>query len=142
MPGRKLAAKAKDKLSGGGVILPVKRSKSQSKISASKSYKSELSFIQSNDEYGEGFPATLMDGLSVDIFKIAGLEWTAELHDAIWRNHNWKSLLKECDAAEIIETSSQDPAPGMSDVFFWIAITEPKKFRQELRAVMLATARE
>lgn len=30
----------------------------------------------------------------------------------------------------------------MSDVFYWIAITDQEKFRQELRAVMLATTQK
>ena len=69
----------------------------------------------------------------------AGLEWTADLNDAVWGNHNWKSLLEECATAEIIETGSRDHTPGMSDVFYWLAITDQKKFRQELRDIMLAT---
>lgn len=120
-------------------MLPVK--KPEIKLATSKKNRStpRESFIQSNDEYGDGFSATLMSGPSADLFEIAGLEWTADLNDAVWGNHNWKSLLEECASAEIVETGSQDHTPGMSDVFFWVAITDPRKFRQELRAVMLAT---
>lgn len=142
MPVRKMTAKERDELFGSGLVLPVKKPKSKSKTSKAKPRTSKESFIQSNDEYGDGFSATLIDGPSADLFEIAGLEWTADLNDAVWGNYDWKSLLEECTTAEIIETGSQDHTPGMSDVFYWVAITDQKKFRQELRAVMLATAQK
>jgi hypothetical protein len=85
-------------------VLPVKKSKGKPTTSKGNLSTSWESFIQSNDEYGDGFSATLMDGPSADLFEIAGLEWTADLNDAVWGNHNWKSLLEECTTAEIIET--------------------------------------
>ncbi len=104
--------------------------------------KPKFDFLESNEEYGDGFPASLMDGPSVDLFVVAGFEWTSELNDAVWGNYNWKSLLEECETVEIIETGSQDHTPAMSDVFYWVAITDPKKFKQELRAAMLAASRK
>ena len=138
---RKMSAEERDQLLGGGLVLPVKKPKNGTTTSKAKSGTSKKIFIQPNDEYGDGFSATLMDGPRADLFEIAGLEWTSDLNDAVWGNHNWKSLLEECENAEIIQTDSQDQAPGMSDVFFWVAISDPKKFSQELSTVMLAAAR-
>jgi hypothetical protein len=138
---RKMTAEERDQLFGSGLVLPVMKPNNGSTTSKAKSGTSKKSFIQPNDEYGDGFSATLMDGPRADLFEIAGLEWTSDLHDAVWGNHNWKSLLEECENAEIIQTGSQDHAPGMSDVFFWVAISDPKKFSQELSTVMLAAAR-
>jgi hypothetical protein len=142
MPVRKMTAEERDQLLGCGLVLPVKKPKNGSTTSKAKSGTSKKSFIQPNDEYGDGFSATLMDGPRADLFEIAGLEWTSDLNDAVWGKHNWKSLLEECENAEIIEADSQDHAPGMSDVFFWVAIADSKKFSQELRTVMLAAARK
>lgn len=122
---RKMTAEDRDQLFGAGLVLPGKKQKKQNKLT-------------SNAEYDDGFSATLMDGPHVDLFEIAGLEWTSELNDAVWGKHNWKSLLEKCEAVEITETGRQDDAPGMSDVFFWVAINDPKKFKRELRAAMLA----
>jgi len=101
-----------------------------------KPKKFDFDFLESNKEYGDGFSATLMDGPSVDLFEIAGFEWTSELNDAVWGNYNWKSLLEECDSVEIIETGEQDEIPGMSDVFFWVAVDDPKRFEKQLRKVI------
>jgi hypothetical protein len=138
---RKMTAEERDQLFGSGLVLPVMKPNNGSTTSKAKSGTSKKSFIQPNDEYGDGFSATLMDGPRADLFEIAGLEWSSDLNDAVWGNHNWRSLLEECENAEIIQTGSQDHAPGMSDVFFWVAISDPKKFSQELRTVMLAAAR-
>ena len=103
-----------------------------------KPKKFDFDFLESNKEYGDGFSATLMDGPSVDLFEIAGFEWTSELNDAVWGNYNWKSLLEECRSVEIIETDRHDHVPGMSDVFFWVAVDDPKNFQKELRTVITA----
>ena len=100
--------------------------------------KLDFDFLESNEEYGDGFSASLMDGPSVDLFEIAGFEWTSELNDAVWGNYNWKSLLEECGSVEIIETDRHDHVPGMSDVFFWVAVGDPKDFKKELRTVISA----
>jgi hypothetical protein len=94
-------------------------------------------FLEPNEEYGPGFFASLIDGPSLDLFDIAGLEYSDELHDKVWGRHNWKSLLEECGSATIIETGDQDDAPGMSDIFYWITVDDEELFRSELRAVML-----
>lgn len=142
MPVPKMTAKERDQLFGSGLVLPAKNPKNLSTASKAKSGTSKESFIEHNVEFGDGFSASLMEGPSVDLFQVAGLEWTSDLNDAIWGHHNWQSLLQECRSVEIIKTGCQDDVPGMSDVFFWVAIIDPKKFRQELRAVMLAAARK
>ena len=138
---RKMTAEERDQLFGSGLVLPVMKPNNGSTTSKAKSGTSKKSFIQPNEDYGDGFSATLMDGPRADLFEIAGLEWASDLNDAVWGNHNWKSLLEECENDEIIETGSQVHDPGMSDVFFWVAIADSKKFSQELRTVMLAAAR-
>ena len=103
-----------------------------------KPKKLDFDFLESNEEYGDGFSASLMDGPSVDLFEIAGFEWTSELNDADWGNYNWNRLHEECRSVEIIETDRHDHVPGMSDVFFWVAVDDPKIFKKELRTVISA----
>ncbi len=141
MPIRTMTAKERDQLFGDGLVLPVRRPNRQPKVSG-KADNSEFPFLQFNTEHGQGFSATLIDGPSTDLFEIAGLEWSADLHDDVWGHHNWKSLLEECDTAEIIEIGSQDHTLRMSDIFSWVVISDPEKFRQELRAAILAAARK
>jgi len=142
MPIRKMTAEERDQLFGEGVVLPLIKPMIRSKAVRPPPDKTELKFIKSHRKYGDGFSATLMNGPSADLFEIAGLEPTSELLDAVWGNHNWKSLLEECPTADIIETGAQDHTPGMSDVFFWVAISDLKQFKRELRAAMLAVAQK
>ena len=93
-------------------------------------------FLVPNEEYGDGFSASLMNGPSVDLFEIAGYEWTPELNDAVWGDYNWKSLLEECSSIELIEIEEHDEIPGMSDTYYWIAIDDEEKFKKELRGVI------
>jgi hypothetical protein len=142
MPVRKMTAEERDPLFGSGLVLPVKKSNNRSTASKAESGTPNENFIEHSVEFGDGFSATLMEGPSVDLFQVAGLEWTSDLNDAVWGHHNWQSLLQECRSVKIIETGSQDDAPGMSDVVFWVAIMDPKKFKKELRRVMLESARK
>jgi hypothetical protein len=50
-------------------------------------------------------------------------------------------LLEECSSVEIIEADRHDQVPGMSDVFFWVVIADAKKFKKELRIVILAAVK-
>lgn len=101
MPIRKMTAEERDQLFGEGVVLPLIKPMIRSKAVRPPPDKTELKFIKSHRKYGDGFSATLMNGPSADLFEIAGLEPTSELLDAVWGNHNWKSLLEECPTAEI-----------------------------------------
>jgi hypothetical protein len=95
------------------------------------------SYLTKNKKYGAGFPASLMDGPTVDLFEIAEIEYTDELSDAVWRSHNWQSLLEKCRSIEIITLQEHDDYPGQSDVTFWIAIDDPIKFKRQLRKAIL-----
>ncbi|SMC82987.1 hypothetical protein [Polynucleobacter kasalickyi] len=110
----------------------------KARATKAKPKKLDFDFLDFDQEYGAGFFASLMDGPSVDLFKIAGFKRNSELLDTIWDHYNWQSLLEECRSVEIIETGENDEAPGMSDVFFWVAIDDPKKFKKELRTIILA----
>ena len=96
----------------------------------------DKSFLTQNEEYGDGFSASLMNGPSVDLLEIAGYEWTPELNDAVWGEYNWKSLLEECSSIEIIEVEEHDEIPGMSDKYFWVAVDDEEKFKEELRGMI------
>ena len=111
------------------------------KVRKTKPKKLDVSFLEHNEKYGDGFAASLMDGPIVDLFEIAGFEWTSELNDAVWGKYNWKSLIEECGSVNLIVTSEHDHVPGMSDVFFWVAIDDAKKFKKELRNVILASVK-
>jgi len=53
-------------------------------------------YLKTNNVYGDGFSAILLDGPSVDLFEIAYVEYSDELHDAVWEKYNWQSLEDEC----------------------------------------------
>jgi hypothetical protein len=138
---RKMTEKERDQLFGNEVVIATHNPKSPAKRKVANPDDSGVNFLRHSKRYGKGFSASLMDGPSVDLFKIAGLEWTSELNDAVWGQYNWKSLLEECKGIEIIETGSQNHAPGMSDVRFWVAVFDPKEFQRELRDTILAAAK-
>lgn len=96
--------------------------------------------LEDNEQYGRGFGASLIDGPSIDIFRLAGLELTDELTDNLWNNVNWQSLLDACQSATVIETSETEGGPGMSDTFYWVAVDNPERFGRELREVILIYA--
>lgn len=102
----------------------------------------DKSFLTKNEEYGDGFSASLMNGPSVDLFEIAGYEWTPELNDAVWGDYNWKSLLEECGSIEIIEVEEHDEIPGMSDAYYWVAVDDEEKFKEELRGMISSIIKE
>jgi len=111
------------------------------KVRKTKPKKLDISLLEHNEKYGDGFAASLMDGPIVDLFEISGFEWTSELNDAVWGKYNWKSLIEECGSVNLIVTGEHDQVPGMSDVFFWVAIDDAKKFKKELRNVILASVK-
>lgn len=91
-------------------------------------------------ENGLGLDASLMDGLGVDIFKLAGLYCSDELHDALWADRSWQDIIEECPSADCLEIGEQDDRPGMSDVFYWVAIDDADQFARELRAFIVESA--
>lgn len=96
--------------------------------------------VSNDEEHGQGFAASLIDGMAVDVFKFAGVEWTEELHERLWSNHNWQSLLDSCPAAEYLEVDEQDDVPDMSDGYFWVRINDPSEFARQLRELILGVA--
>ena len=91
------------------------------------------SIMKDSEEHGQGFSASLMDRTSVDIFEIAGIPWSVELSNRVWGNHNWQSVLDECDAAFCIEVVEQDDRLMMSDSFYWVSVDDPIELVRQLR---------
>jgi hypothetical protein len=92
--------------------------------------------------YGLGFRASLIDGLEADVFELAGLQYSDELHDKVWRNQNWRELVERC-GAEVIETRrSEGGGPGQSDVWYWVAVEDAEAFRAVLREHLLSLLAE
>jgi hypothetical protein len=89
-------------------------------------------------EFGPGFAASLIDGLSVDVFDLADLECTDELHDALWGERNWRSLIEECESVTLIEIEEHEGGPGMSDTYYWVAVDDLDTFRAEVREIILS----
>jgi len=94
--------------------------------------------LSTHKEFGPGFAASLIDGLSVDIFDLAELECTDELHDALWGERNWRSVIEEFESVTLIEIEEYEGGPGMSDTFYWVAVDDLDKFREELREIILS----
>ncbi|MCX7366291.1 MAG: hypothetical protein NTV97_31365 [Alphaproteobacteria bacterium] len=96
--------------------------------------------MSNDDEQGRGFSASLMDGPLVDIFSLAGIDPSDELHDAVWGDHNWQSILDQCDEAFCVEVGEQDEQPGMSDIFYWVCVTNPAELARQLREFIVSKA--
>lgn len=90
-----------------------------------------------NEENGQGLSASLINGTAVGVFALAGIEETDELSDRLWGTHNWRSVLDSCPAAEVMEVGEHDDVPGMSDVYFWVRISEPDECARQLRELIL-----
>jgi hypothetical protein len=95
--------------------------------------------LRANRKYGRGFGASLMDGPYVSLFDIAGLRSGGELSDRLWDNHNWESLLDECDEIVLIKTG-EDNVPRMSDAYYWVAVDHPDRFARQLRDAIIRIA--
>jgi hypothetical protein len=90
-----------------------------------------------NEETGQGLSASLINGTAVGVFALAGIEETDELSDRLWGTHNWRSVLDSCPAAEVMEVGEHDDVPGMSDVYFWVRISDPDECARQLRELIL-----
>jgi len=97
--------------------------------------------LSANRKYGRGFSASLIDGPSVSLFDIAGLPFDGELSDHLWDDHNWESLLEECDEIFLIETGTDD-IPCRSDIYYWAPVDDPAQFARQLREVIIRIALE
>lgn len=97
--------------------------------------------LSANRKYGRGFGASLMEGPNTDLFGIAGLPFDGELSDHLWDNHNWQSLLQECDEVSLLETG-RDNMPRMSDSYYWAPVDDPAQCARQLREVIIRIALE
>jgi|GEM_PF-1775199 len=97
-------------------------------------------FFQKVRGGGFRFGASLMDGPDVDVFEVAGLRSTDELHDGVWGETNWNTLLGNCPAVDVDEQYSLDEIPGQSDTYYWCEVTDPRQFARELRIALLTQA--
>ena len=97
-------------------------------------------FMRRKRNHGLGFSASLMDGPEVNYFDIAGLPCNDTLHDAVWGESNWQSLLDSCDEALLYETGTIDEIPGRSDVYYWISVDNPRRFARQLRELIISMA--
>lgn len=97
--------------------------------------------MMSEDEtLGCGFYASLMDGPGVCFFSLAGIHCSDRLHDAVWNDKNWHTLLDECDEASCEVVGEQDDRPGMSDVFYWVCVRDPVNLARQLREFIVSRA--
>jgi hypothetical protein len=88
---------------------------------------------------GWGFEASQVDGpstygkFSFPLFPDGGIELTDNQQDQLFSGLNWMEMVDACDTAETIEEEDFEGGPGMSDSFYWIAISDPAAFLRQLR---------
>ena len=93
--------------------------------------------LESDSDHGPGFSASLMDGPDVDLLTFCGLQLSSEHQDVLSDSGPLSDLVERCDAAECIEVGDVDQIPGMSDVFYWIAINDADVFARQLREAIV-----
>jgi len=97
--------------------------------------------LMSEDEVqGRGFFASLVDGPSIDFFTLAGVNPSDELHDAVWAEHDWQSILGECEEAFCVEIGEQNDRPGYGDIFCWVCVENPAELARQLRKFIVSKA--
>ncbi len=88
------------------------------------------------------FSGSLLDGLSVDLIDLAGLDLDDDERDRIWERLTPRDVLIEyCDCAEI-DIDEFEGGPGMSDRYFEYRCGNKREFVERLRAALLELARE
>jgi hypothetical protein len=88
------------------------------------------------------FTGSLIEGLSVDLISLAGLELTDEQCDRIWGKISPRDVLVEHLHCEEIELDSSDDLPGMSDSTFEYRCGPRAVFIQRLKEVLLGLLEE
>lgn len=91
-----------------------------------------------SNNIGFGFNASLIDGPELCLFELAGLFLVDEVYDHIWDTINWRDLLGLCSSVEIQELEEFEGGPGMSDTYYWCAVSNPMTFARELRIEILS----
>jgi hypothetical protein len=92
-------------------------------------------FIQKDEDLL--FNATLIEGPDINLFKVANLEETQELSEAVWNATNWQKLLEGCAFVSLIEEKEIDCSAPMTDVYYTYRVEDPVEFSNELRTIML-----
>lgn len=82
------------------------------------------------------FSGSLVDGPSIDLIELSGLELTDDEQDRVWENTSPRDLLDEAGCEEI-ELEEFEGGPGMSDTFYEYRCGPKETFVSELRAVLL-----
>ena len=90
--------------------------------------------IEADSGDGPGFGASLMNGVGVCLFELAGVVATDRMRDAVWSSCNWTNVLDACPAAFCFEVGESDEVPGMSDAYFWVAVDDGYELARQLRA--------
>lgn len=86
---------------------------------------------------GQGCRASYLEGISLDLLAYAGLRYSDDLHDELWGERNWQTVIDDCPSSNYFQIGEQDGAPGMSDVFFWVSVEDPREFSRELRILLV-----
>ena len=86
---------------------------------------------------GTTVAGSLLEAPAYDFLELTGLATEGALEDAVHDQHNWQSMLGECDGVEIEETHEVDEMPGMSDQFFQVTITDPIALARDLRELVI-----
>jgi hypothetical protein len=98
------------------------------------------SFMSTHEDQGLGFDASLIDGPSVDFFNLAGIDSSDGIHDAVWKDNNWQSILDQCEEAFCVEIGDEDYRSGASDTFYWVCVTNPEQLARQLREFIVSKA--
>ena len=86
-----------------------------------------------------GFRATLIEGVTANLFKIAGLDHSPRMADEVGEGTSDLRLLRDCFSIEV-EAEDFEGGPGMSDTYYTFRVRDPRVFARELRSVILAAA--
>ena len=80
---------------------------------------------------------SLMDGLSINLVKYAGIENLSDSEEEVlWSEHTDISIVEQCSHAELVVTGEFDEMPGQSDEFYELEASDIKAFKNELKQVI------
>lgn len=82
------------------------------------------------------FSGSLVDGPSIDLIKIAGLDLNDQDCDRLWNTISPIELLDECDCVDKLVVGENDEFPGQSDQFYQYEATSLDRLKSELRSVI------
>ena len=80
---------------------------------------------------------SLMDGLSINLVKYAGIENLSDSEEEVlWSEHTDISIIEQCSHAELVVTGEFDEMPGQSDEFYELEASNIKAFKDELKQLI------